>query len=69
LTPSAAPASPQGGMMYYDSTVGKFRCYQAFNNQWSDCGGGQAGPPPTQGGFPFQVKDPNGNLVLEVNQE
>ena len=70
LVPGSAPASPQQGMMYYDSSLGKLRCYQLQGNipSWTDCGGTPAGPPPGPA-WPFQVKDPNGNLVLEVNQE
>jgi len=67
LTPSTAPASPQQGMMYYDSGTGKFKCYDA-SGIWKDCGGVQAGPAPS-GALPFIIRDSAGNLVLEVNQE
>ncbi len=73
LVPGSAPASPQQGMMYYDSVGQAFKCYQKDPNdgivKWMTCGGGQSGGLPSQGGFPFQIKDNNGNLVLEVNQE
>ncbi len=42
LFPSAAPAS-LNGMVYYDSTLNKFRCYE--NGAWKDCigAGGASG--------------------------
>lgn len=35
---TVAPSSPQNGMMYYDTTFAKFRCYEG--GEWKDCIGG-----------------------------
>lgn len=34
LTPSSTPASPVEGMIYYDSTANKLKCYDGTN--WND---------------------------------
>ncbi|MFA6096467.1 MAG: hypothetical protein WC788_02460 [Candidatus Paceibacterota bacterium] len=41
MRPSAVPAAPSNGTMYYDSTSNKFQCYQ--NGTWTDCISGGAG--------------------------
>lgn len=41
LQPSLAPAVANNGVMYYDSGMNKFRCYQ--NGAWADCVGAAGG--------------------------
>jgi hypothetical protein len=57
-------------MMYFDQSSGVFKCFQKDergNYGWVNCGGG--GRPSEGLVIPVVIKDSEGNVVLEINQE
>ncbi len=68
LAPSSQPSNPQEGMMYYDSSEGKFKC--RTRSGWQDCGAGVA-TVTSELTVPVKIWDsPNKTrLVLEITEE